>query len=176
MQALIENFLIFAVIGAVSFGGGYAMLPYMERQIVDKHGFLTKRQFIDVVAISQITPGPIAINSATFIGFIDHGFLGAIFTTVGIVFAPMIYMSIVGRFLEKFKETKAVSAVLFYLRPITVALIFSAFLSTFLSSIFTWLDGFLFALVFALLYFKILTPFRAIAIFGLLGIIAEFLL
>ena len=176
MHALLQSFLIFAKIGAFSFGGGYAMLPFIEREIVDIHKFLSKRQFIDVLGISQVTPGPIAINSATFIGFMYHGVWGAMVCTLGMVFGPFIYMNIVGGFLEAFKNTKVVSSILLHLRPVTCSLILCAFLSTFTDSILSAADFGLFVLIFLLLYFKKLSAFAAIGIFGGLGILAEFVL
>lgn len=75
------------------------MLPYIETMIIENHGWLTNSEFLDILAISQVTPGPIAINAATFIGFRYLGFWGAVSATLGIVCGPFIFMSIVTRFI-----------------------------------------------------------------------------
>ena len=82
MIILLKLFLTFFKIGALSFGGGYAMLPFMQREIIDTNSWLTISEFIDIIGISQMTPGPIAINSATFVGYKVSGIMGSIFATV----------------------------------------------------------------------------------------------
>ena len=90
MYEVLTMYLIFLKIGAVSFGGGYAMLPLIEEEVIENMHYLTNSQFLDILAISQITPGPIAINSATFIGLRELGLVGSIFATLGIVSGPFV--------------------------------------------------------------------------------------
>ena len=101
MSILIQIFLSFLKIGAFSFGGGYAMLPLIEREIVNNHNWITYKEFVDIVGISQMTPGPIAINSATFVGFKVSGILGSITGTLGVVTFSFILVSIANHYIIK---------------------------------------------------------------------------
>ncbi|MFW5893372.1 MAG: chromate transporter, partial [Bacillota bacterium] len=126
MWMLVSLFATFLSIGTVAFGGGYAMLPLFERMIVDTHGWLSLNQFLDMLAIAQITPGPISINSATFIGFQLHGVLGAAVATVGLVTVPVILVSVISVNQKRFKESKIAQGIFIGLRPAFVGLIFAS--------------------------------------------------
>ena len=104
MDLLIRLFVAFLKIGAFSFGGGYAMLPFIQREIVNKNNWIDVNEFMDIIGISQMTPGPIAINSATFVGYDVSGILGSIMATLGVVFTSFILVSIISKMLEKFNE------------------------------------------------------------------------
>lgn len=175
MYEVLNMYLVFFKIGAVSFGGGYAMLPLIEEEVIEKMHYLTDSQFLDILAISQITPGPIAINSATFIGLRELGIIGSIFATLGIVSGPFIFMSIVNNFLTKFKNSKVIERILLYIRPITVALILSAFASTFKKSVIDIKTTVIFAISFGILLSKKVHPIAVIFIFGFLGIVSTYL-
>ena len=95
MKELLKMFLAFAKIGAVTFGGGYAMLPILQRDIVNKHGWATDDELMDYFAIGQCTPGIIAVNTATFIGYKNKGILGGIFATLGVVSPSVLILSII---------------------------------------------------------------------------------
>lgn len=171
MDALLQIFLVFVKIGSVSFGGGYAMLPFIEQEVIVTNGWLTPLEFLDVLAISQITPGPIAINSATFIGFKHLGFLGGLFATTGIVLGPFIFMSIVSRFMEKYKSSSLMKNILSYIKPITVALILSTTYSTFLKSVIDFKSFLIFIASAILLQYTKIHPIAIILLFGIIGII-----
>lgn len=170
MQVLLSLFLAFLQIGSVSFGGGYAMLPYIETVIINNHGWLTSSEFLDILAISQVTPGPIAINAATFIGFRYQSFYGALVATLGIVCGPFIFMSIVTRFMEKYKSSKVFEQIFLYLRPITAALILTAAYSTLLKSVIDLKSFAIFAISLMLLLFTKLHPIMILLFFGVIGI------
>lgn len=102
---MLELFITFFKIGALTFGGGYAMIPLMEKEIVAQ-GWLTQAQFLDIVAIAEMTPGPIAINSATFIGYQHGGILGAAAATFGVVAPSIIIMVIFSHLLARLKASK----------------------------------------------------------------------
>jgi chromate transporter len=131
----------FFKIGLFSFGGGYAMVPMMEREIT-ANGWLAAREFADIVAISQMTPGPIAVNAATYIGFRVAGVFGSAAATLGVFLPSFILVVITARFLQKFRENFVVDSMLAGIRPATLGLISAAvvFFSrmSFLSSAFTW--------------------------------------
>lgn len=122
-------FLSFLKIGAFSFGGGYAMLPLIEKEIVNKRGWISFQEFSDIIGISQMTPGPIAINSATFVGYKVNGVLGSLFATLGVICFSFILVSIASHYIIKFKESKVLKSALMGMRPALIGLIISAFLS-----------------------------------------------
>lgn len=175
MYEFLQIYLVFLKIGAFSFGGGYAMLPIIEKEIVEIYKYLSESEFLDVLAISQITPGPIAINSATFIGLKHLSVLGAILATLGIVSAPFVFMNIASLFLEKYKNSNFLENILLYIRPVTVALILSAFISTFKKSIIDKKTIIIFILSFIILYSKKLHPVLVIFLFGFIGIAISYL-
>lgn len=91
----LNMFITFAKIGLFSFGGGYAILAMIQQEVVQKNAWLTQQQFVDIVAISQMTPGPIAINAATFIGFQKGGIIGSLICTLGVITPSLILMTII---------------------------------------------------------------------------------
>jgi chromate transporter len=121
-------FLIFAKIGLFSFGGGYAILAMMNQEIVEFNNWITGEEFIDIIAISQSTPGPISINAATYIGYktAPIGFLGSVVATLGVILPSIVIMLIICRFFFKFRGNKYMESALQGLRPATVGLIAAA--------------------------------------------------
>lgn len=101
-KLILTLFLSFFKIGAFTFGGGYAMLSLLENEFVEKKKWLTKDEFLDMVAIAESTPGPIAINSATFIGHKAAGVLGSVFATLGVVLPSFIIIYVISLFLDAF--------------------------------------------------------------------------
>lgn len=101
-KLILTLFLSFFKIGAFTFGGGYAMLSLLENEFVEKRGWLTKEEFMDMVAIAESTPGPVAINSATFIGYKAAGVLGSALATLGVVLPSFIIIYVISLFLDKF--------------------------------------------------------------------------
>ncbi len=116
---------VFFKVGLFSFGGGYAMIPLIEKEIA-AHGWLPAREFADIVAISQMTPGPIAVNAATYVGYRVAGVLGSAAATLGVFLPSLILILIVAQFMKRFQENKTVISVLKGLRPATIGLIASA--------------------------------------------------
>ena len=106
MSEIILLFLIFLKIGAFSFGGGYAMLPFIQQEFISKYHFITNQEFLDLLAISQSTPGPVAINSATFVGFKTAGFFGSLAATIGVTIFALIGLTIISKLFSKFKNNK----------------------------------------------------------------------
>ena len=104
MKVLFEMFLAFAKVGVMTFGGGYAMLPILQREIVDNKGWATEEELMDYFAIGQCTPGVIAVNTATFIGQKYKGTLGAIVATLGVVFPSLIIISLLAGVIEAFSH------------------------------------------------------------------------
>lgn len=129
MKTLALLFWSFLKIGAFSFGGGYAMITLIEREIVQNRAWLTSQEFVDIIGISQMTPGPVSINSATFVGHKIGGVLGSLCATLGVITVSFTLVFIVSHYLVKFKESKIVKSALLGMRPILIGLIISAVLS-----------------------------------------------
>ena len=119
----------FFQIGLFSFGGGYAALPLIQSQIVEFHGWLTLQEFTDVVTISQMTPGPIALNAASFVGTRVAGLPGAVVASFGCVLPSLIIVLILAWFYYRYRSLRFMQGILSGLRPAVVALIASAGLS-----------------------------------------------
>ena len=123
MGELFSMFLTFARIGAFTFGGGYAMLPILQREIVDNNGWCTEEELTDMYAIGQCTPGVIAVNVATYIGNKHRGPLGAVFTTLGVVFPSIVIITIIASCLTRFAEYPIVQHAIAGIRITVCALV-----------------------------------------------------
>lgn len=133
---LFELFFSFVKIGLFSFGGGYAAIPLINQEIVVNHQWLSLSAFSDVLTISQMTPGPVGINSATFIGIQLEGLTGAIVATTGFVLPSIIIVSILGHFYLKYNNLPVIQKILEGLRPVVVAVILSAGVTLLLEALF----------------------------------------
>jgi chromate transporter len=125
----LKLFWSFFQVGLFSIGGGYAAMPLIQNQVVDINHWLSMNEFADVITISQMTPGPIAINSATFVGIRVAGILGAIVSTLGCVFPSCIIVLFLAYIYYKYRNISTVKGVLNGLRPAVIAMIASAGLS-----------------------------------------------
>jgi putative chromate transport protein len=127
MTELWTLFVVFFKIGLFSFGGGYAILPLIQKEVVVIHKWITVSQFTDIVAVSQVTPGPIAINSSTYVGYLVTGnVIGATVATVGLIMPSVIIMTVFSIFFLKFQDNKYISNAFAGLRVVVVGLILSA--------------------------------------------------
>lgn len=104
MKLMIDMFLTFAKVGVMTFGGGYAMLPILQREVVENKHWATEEELMDYFAIGQCTPGVIAVNTATFIGQKNKGILGGIFATLGVVFPSLVIISLLAGVIEAFSH------------------------------------------------------------------------
>lgn len=125
----LELFWSFFQIGLFSVGGGYAAMPIIEHQVVELHGWMTMQEFVDIITISQMTPGPIAVNSATFVGIQIAGLPGAIIATLGCIFPSCIIVLTLAWVYSRYRNLSVIQGVLGGLRPAVVAMIASAGLS-----------------------------------------------
>ena len=123
MKTLIDLYLSFLKLGTVSFGGGYAMLPLLQREIVDKRSFATEEEIMDYYAIGQMTPGVIAVNVSTFIGYKQKGVLGAIIATLGMITSPLIVITLIAALISNFADIYYVKCALSGIRIAVLALI-----------------------------------------------------
>ncbi len=166
-----ELFYTFFFIGLFTFGGGYAMLPLIQDAVLDK-GWLSESQIVDFIAVSESTPGPFAINIATYVGMetgggvgnVLGGFLGAICATLGVVLPSFIIILIVARIYEAFQKSRIVSGCMTGLKPAVIGLIGSAIVSMGITVLFH--NGF------TIDVFKTLEFYISIAIFGVMTLLA----
>ena len=130
----LQLFLSFLQIGLFSFGGGYAAMPLIQGQVVTQHGWLSMEEFTDLITISQMTPGPIAINSATFVGIKIAGIPGALVATGGCILPSCVIVTLIAKLYLKYRNMAMLQGVLNSLRPAVVAMIASAGISILLTA------------------------------------------
>lgn len=171
MEILLNLFFTFLKIGTFSFGGGYAMLPFIEREVITNNSWLSLNEFMDVLGISQMTPGPVSINSATFIGHKMSGVFGSIAATLGVITTSFILVSIASKTMEKFKESKILKGALTAMKPVLVALIVKAFLNLAVEVYLDWKSIVVGIIIAVGLFYKKINPLILIAISAILGLV-----
>jgi len=170
-----QLFASFFQIGLFAVGGGYAAMPLIMEQVVEKRAWLGMQVFADIVTIAEMTPGPITLNAATFVGMKMAGFLGAVVASLGCAAPSLLIVGLLTWMYTRWRTVDAVSSVLSGLKPAVVAMITAAALSLLLMSVWNgqtlmWVECLLFAAGFAALYFKKLSPMAVIALSGLAGL------
>lgn len=176
MNIYLDLFLTFAKMGVCTFGGGYAMLPILQREVVEKKGWATDEELTDYFAIGQCTPGIIAVNTATFIGHKYKGLYGGILATLGVVFPSVVIISLIAAFLSSFAEIPLVGHALGGVNACVVALIASSVLKLGKSTVKDAVTTGIFLVVLALAFFAKLPPVLLIIPAGLVGYAARRLL
>ena len=184
----LELFATFFMIGAVTFGGGYAMLPMIQEQVGLRWGHIISQQsMIDFVAVSESTPGPFAINMATYVGSEVGGFFGAFCATLGVVVPSFVVILIVAKCYEKFCNSRTVKGIMTGLKPAVVGLIGSAIAGVFMTvffpagfttAVFSYAGFYISAAIFGLmllLAFKKVHPILLICLSAGLGIACGYL-
>lgn len=121
----IELITSFFKIGAFSFGGGYAMIPLIQKEIVN-HGWMGATEFFDIISIAEMTPGPIAVNAATFVGYKTAGFWGGVIATVGVALPSLLLILLVSQFFFKYQDHPTNKMIFYGIRPVIVGLISTA--------------------------------------------------
>ncbi|MBE7027591.1 MAG: chromate transporter [Ruminococcaceae bacterium] len=175
MKKLLNLFFIFAKIGVVAFGGGYVILPLLKREFAEKRSWVTEEEIMDYFAISQCTPGVIAVNSATFIGRRNAGTLGAIFATLGVVFPSLIIISVLALFLQNFAEITMVKYALSGIRACVCALILSTVISLVKKSVIDKISCTIAIVVFLLMCMFDISPIIFVISAGVLGVVVSVL-
>ena len=150
MSILTDLFLTFAKVGVMTFGGGYAMLPILQREIVEKKGWATEDQLADYYAVGQCTPGIIAVNTATFVGSTQAGIIGGIIATLGLVFPSLIIILTIAAFLSNFMNTEAIAHAFNGVRAGVTALILSSVIKLFKGAVTDWPTRVIYLLVLGL--------------------------
>ncbi len=175
MKELIDLFLTFARIGGLTFGGGYAMLPIIQKEVVEKRKWATEQEVADYYAIGQCTPGVIAVNTATFIGYKNKGILGGIVATLGVVFHSIIIISIIAMFISNFADLEVVKYAFSGIRVCVCVLIINAVIKLGKTSIIDTISFLIFLVVFIASAFFSISPIIAVIISGIIGWSAKFI-
>ena len=128
MKLLLKMFLAFAKIGAFTFGGGYAMLPMLQREIVEKNKWATEDELLNYFAVGQCTPGIIAVNTATFVGYKEKGISGSIFATLGVIFPSVVIITLISALIQNFLDYRIVQHAMAGIRVCVFVLIMSSVL------------------------------------------------
>ena len=131
MQICLQLFITFAKIGALTFGGGYAMLPMLQRELVEKYHWVTSEELTDYFAIGQVTPGVISVNTATFVGYKLKKNIGAVFATLGVIFPSIIIITVIAMFISNFAELQIVNSAFAGIRACVCVLILSSVIKLF---------------------------------------------
>ena len=171
MKTLIQLFLIFARVGGFTFGGGYAMLPMLQKELVENKGWTTNEELIDYYAIGQCTPGIIAVNVATFVGYKTKGILGGIFATLGMITPSLIIVGIIAAFISGFQDYEVVQWAFSGIRAAVVALILSAMWKIAKKSLVDIFTVIIFLAVTVLSYFTDLSPAIFVVTAGVCGLV-----
>ncbi len=133
----LDLFISFFQVGILSFGGGYAALPLIQRQVVDVRGWVSMTQFSDIITISQMTPGPIALNMASFVGTQMGGLPGTVIATVSVVTGPLVLALILAVIYYRYRELSVMKGILWGLKPTVVSLIATAGIGIFTQALFS---------------------------------------
>ncbi len=147
MNILIDLFLTFARIGVCTFGGGYAMLPILQRELVENKKWATETELADYYAVGQCTPGIIAVNTATFVGRSQAGTAGGILATLGLVFPSLVIIMVIAAFLQNFMHLEFVVHAFNGVRAGVVALILSSVIKLFKNAVIDWPTRVIYAVV-----------------------------
>ncbi|WP_416177575.1 chromate transporter [Dialister sp.] len=169
MKLLIQLFLIFAKMGAITFGGGYAMLPILQREVVDNHHWATDEELMDYYALGQVTPGMIAVNVATFIGLKLKGFWGGLFATIGVITPSMIIITVIAMFLTQFEENPYVVHAFTGIRACVCILILDAVIKLGKKSVRDKRTLAIFLLILAVALFAPVSPVFSVVLAGVVG-------
>ena len=169
MNIYLDLILTFAKVGVCTFGGGYAMLPILQREVVEKKGWATNEELTDYFAIGQCTPGVIAVNTATFIGHKHKGIPGAILTTLGLIFPSLVIITTIAAFLSNFADIPVVQHALGGVNAAVVAMIASSVLKLSKSTLKGPLSLAIFAAVLILAFLFDLPPVVLIVAAGIVG-------
>ena len=173
MKELLDMFFTFARIGGLTFGGGYAMLPMLQKEVVEKRGWATEDELMDYYAVGQCTPGVIAVNTATFIGAKQKGILGSIFATAGVISPSIVIIGIIAAFIRNFAELAAVKNAFAGIRVCVCVLIFNAVSKLYKKAVIDLPTTVIFVLVFLGSVLFDVSPAVYVVLAGIAGILLK---
>ena len=172
MKQLWKIFHTFLKIGAFTFGGGYAMIPLIQREAVEKHHWVTDEDILDIVAIAESTPGPIAINAATFVGYQTCGFAGALAATFGVVLPSFVVILVISYVLQQFRDLKVVGYAFRGIRVGVLVLMLKALIKMFKTNRKSTVSCIIMGLAFVLTALVGVNTFLVIILCGVLGLVS----
>ena len=175
MKILWELFSTWFKMGAFTFGGGYAMLPMIQREVIEKHHWVTEDDIMDYYAIGQVTPGIIAVNTATFVGYDVAGIIGGIVATLGVITPSLIIISIIAGLITNFSELAVVQHALKGIQVAVCVLMFHAVVNLFKKGVKTLPTFLIFLFAFLLAYFTSIPTMVLVVIAGVVGYVLTIL-
>ena len=173
MNILIDLFLTFAKVGVCTFGGGYAMLPILQRELVENKKWATEEELADYYAVGQCTPGIIAVNTSTFVGRSQGGIAGGIIATLGLVFPSLVIIMVIAAFLQNFMHLELVVHAFNGVRAGVVALILSSVIKLFKNAVIDWPTRIIYAAVLVLAGYGALFSLPQGALGAVLGVLTS---
>lgn len=173
MKELLELFLAFARIGGLTFGGGYAMLPMLQREVVENKGWATEAELMDYYAVGQCIPGVIAVNTAVFVGNKIKGLMGAIAASLGVISPSLVIIIAIAAFIQSFSELEIVQNAFAGIRVGVCVLILTAVIKLFKKAVIDKFTFALFAIVFGLTLFVDISPIIFVILAAVAGIIVK---
>ena len=169
MKEYLDLFLTFARIGGFTFGGGYAMLPMLQKEVVEARHWATEDELMDYYAIGQCTPGIIAVNTATFVGYRTKGIAGGIAATLGVIAPSIVIITLIAAFIQGFADIPAVSHAFAGIRACVCVLIFNAVIKLGKKSLINKASIGIFCVILALALFTEISPALLVIIAGIFG-------
>ncbi|MGX4599209.1 chromate transporter [Faecalimicrobium sp. JNUCC 81] len=174
MSELFDLFKTFFRIGGLTFGGGYAMLPMLEKEVVEQRKWTTSEELLDYYAVGQATPGIIAVNTATFVGYKVRGIVGAFFATLGVVFPSLVIILIIASFLQNFAQYEVVKYAFSGVRVAVAVLVLNAIINLWKNSVVDKIGVVIFVVTFILGAFLNISPIYIVIGASVLGLILKF--
>lgn len=169
IETLIQACISFLKIGAFSFGGGYAVVAFIQREVVESNGWISPEDFVNIVAIAEMTPGPIAVNASTFVGYRLSGILGGILCSLSTLAVPFALSLIVAIYFSKFKDNVHLKNALSGIRPAVIGLIAASCLSVGRISFESWHSLLFFAVALVMVWKCKVNPILTLITCGALG-------
>ena len=174
MKELLDLFWAFCRIGGLTFGGGYAMLPMLQAEVVDKYKWATEEELLDYYAVGQATPGVIAVNTATFVGYKNKGIIGALFATAGVVFPSLVIIMIIAGLIKNFSDIQVVQHAFSGVRIVVCVLILNAVIKLWKNSVKGKLGIIIFILSFVEAALLRISPIYIVIISALVGLLTKY--
>ena len=171
MKECFELFWIFAKIGAMTFGGGYAMLPFLQRELIEKRSWVTDEEIADYYAIGQCTPGIIAVNTATFVGYKRKGVPGAIMGSLGMVFPSLVIITLIAAFISNFSDLELVKNAFAGVRACVCVLVLNSVIKLWKSSVKDKVGFILWAVIFAVAVLTNVSTALLVVLAGVAGLV-----
>lgn len=168
-----DLFITFAIVGVTTFGGGYAMLPALQREVVDKRKWASDEEIMDWYAIGQCTPGVIAVNTATFVGQKQAGVIGGIVATLGVVFPSLVIITVIAAFIQNFAHLPVVQKAFAGIRVCVCVLILNAVVKLWKKSVVDWKTLGIFLIVLLGSVFFDVSPVLYVVAAAVLGIVIK---